>query len=103
MPTRVQAAFLEGAIAYRAPRGSTPGKCSGYQNGDRPRGLHADEGRALPFNRGQGGSSLNESPSKSPRSLIFRCGITRRAMKERVMYGAAMVQPSSFAARSMAL
>lgn len=40
------------------------------------------------------------SPSKSPRSLNFRWGITSSAMKESVMYGAVSVLPSAFASRS---
>lgn len=48
-------------------------------------------------------TKANVSPSKRPRSLIFRWGITSKAMKERVMNGAPMVLPSSLAAWSMAL
>src|ERR1051325_1925263 len=40
------------------------------------------------------------SEQKSPRSLSLRWGITRSAMKERVMNGASSLEPSSLASAS---
>ena len=54
-----------------------------------------------PFGTGQrcsSASKLNVSPSNNPRSLIFRCGITSKAMKLKVIYGAANPPPNSLAA-----
>ena len=44
--------------------------------------------------------SVPLSPSNRPMSLIFRCGITSRAMKLRVMNGARRLLPKALTARS---
>src|SRR5580704_14545440 len=53
--------------------------------------------------QGHNYKSLNLSPSKRPRSLSLRWGMTRRAMKESVMKGAARVEPRPFARWSIAV
>lgn len=47
--------------------------------------------------------SSNLSPSKRPRSLSLRWGITRRAMNESVIKGAARGEPRDLARRSIAV
>ena len=48
-------------------------------------------------------SNLNESPSNNPLSLSLRCGMTSKAIKDKVINGANSVEPSSsFTILSMA-
>src|SRR5580698_6070425 len=64
--------------------------------------LNVKGGKTYPERRHGGRQmSANRSPSKRPRSLSLRWGMTRRAMKERVMKGAARGEPRFPARRSM--